>query len=114
MIDFSKEIVSALKTILPVYHELHLTANTKTPCISYQQRDNAMQEHGDTIGYNRISYTVKVWGNDIAVLQDYSEQIDNVMRLLGFKRISSNELYDYQSTMIQKIMAYEAYVLEEY
>lgn len=113
MIDFNKELVAALNTILPTHYEMTLTAATKTPCISYQERNNTAQESGDTLEYSRLSYTVKVWGNNIGQLQQYAIEIDRVMRRLGFKRISSGELYDNQSTMIQKILAYEALAMEE-
>lgn len=112
MIDFSKNIVAALNTILPTYYEMTLHSGIKTPCISYQERDNATTESGDTIEYSRLSYTVKVWGNDIGLLNQYAQQIDKVLRPLGFKRISTGELYDNQSTMIQKILAYEARAME--
>lgn len=114
MINYHKELVAALNTILPTHYELSLTADTKTPCISYQERSNVDAETGDTLGYSRISYTVKVWGNDIGELQQYALEIDKTLRPLGFKRISSNELYDTQSTMIQKILGYEALAQEEY
>lgn len=112
MIDYHSELVKALQTILPTHYEMTVSAGTATPCITYIERDNAAQETGDTIGYSRISYTVKVWGNDIGQLQQYALMIDRVLRPLGFRRISSGELYDNQSTMIQKIMAYEAYAQE--
>lgn len=114
MINYHAELVAALKTILPTHYELTLTSNTKTPCISYQERNNSAVEQGETIGYSRISYTVKVWGNNIADLQQYAAEIDRVLRPIGFKRVSSGELYDYQSTMIQKIMSYEAMAIEEF
>jgi hypothetical protein len=57
---------------------------------------------------------VKVWANRIADLQKYSVEIDKALRALGFKRISSGELYDNESTMIQKILTYEALALEEF
>jgi hypothetical protein len=112
MIDYHKDLVKALQTILPTHYELTITSKTATPCITYIERDNSAQETGDTLGYSRLSYTVKVWGNDIGLLQEYALEIDNVLRPLGFKRISSGELYDINSTMIQKIMAYEAYAQE--
>ena len=65
MIDYDAELVSALKTVLPTHYELALTSKTSTPCISYQERDNADTDTGDTLGYSRISYTIKVWGNEI-------------------------------------------------
>ena len=69
---------------------------------------------GDTRGYSVITYTVKVWGNDIAEINNYSCKIDRVLRPIGFKRTSTNELYDITSTMIQKIMTFEALALENY
>ena len=114
MINYHKELVAARNTILPTHYELALTSGIKTPCISYQERNNADAETGDTLGYSRISYTIKVWGNDIGELQQYALKIDKTLRPLGFKRISSNELYDTQSTMIQKILGFEALAQEEY
>ena len=114
MLDYSKELVSALNKILPTIHELALTSNTKTPCISYQERNNYTSTFGNTRGYSYISFTVKVWGNDIAELFKYAQDIDSALRPLGFKRISSGELYDINSTMIQKILTYEALALEDY
>jgi hypothetical protein len=112
MIDYTKQLVSALNSILPTYYELFLTSNTKTPCISYQERNNAVDRNGDTLGYSKVSYTVKVWGNDIAEINKYAIQIDNLLRPLGWKRTSIGELKDINSTMIQKIMTFEALALE--
>lgn len=114
MIDYSKDLVSALSSILPVHYELQLTSGTATPCISYQERNNAVDINGDTVGYSRLSYTVKVWGNDIGALNEYAKEIDRVLRPLGWKRVSTGELYDINSTMIQKILTYEALALEVY
>ena len=114
MIDYHSELVSALETVLPTHYELALTSGTKTPCISYQERNNYDAETGDTLGYSRIVYTVKVWGNQIAAIQNYAKEIDKVLRPLGFKRTSAQELYDNQSTMIQKILTYEALASEIY
>lgn len=114
MIDFNKELVSALNTVLPTHYELALTNKTEVPCISYQERNNYASVNGDTLGYSVISFTVKVWANNIADIMKYAKQVDDVLRPLGFKRISSNELYDINSTMIQKIMTYEALGLENY
>ena len=116
MINYHTQLVSALNTVLPTHYELALTSDTQTPCISYQERNNyaVTESIGATIGYSRISYTVKVWGHSIADLQQYSSEIDNVLRPLGFKRISSQEIYDYNSTMMQKILLYEALAYENY
>lgn len=114
MIDFHDDISSALNSVLPTHHELALTSKTATPCISYQERDNADTDTGDTLGYSRISFTVKVWSKSIADLQRYALEIDKVLRPLGFKRVSSNELADRNSLMKQKILAYEALASEHY
>lgn len=114
MIDYDTLLVAALKKVLPTYYELVLTSKTKTPCISYQENNNYDDLTGTTLGYSRISYTVKVWSTEIAELKKYAQQIDVVLRPLGFKRISSGELADRNSTMIQKILTYEALALEHY
>ena len=114
MIDYHAELRTALATVLPTYYEMTLTSKTKTPCISYMELNNYVSDSGDTLGYSRVSYQVKVWGNDIADLQKYALQIDEVLRPLGFTRTSSGELYDRESTMIQKILQYDALALESY
>lgn len=114
MIDYDTQLVSALKKVLPTHHELVLTSKTKTPCISYQENNNYDDLTGNTMGYSRISYTVKVWSTEIAELKKYAQMIDLVLRPLGFKRVSTGELADRNSTMIQKIMTYEALASEQY
>ncbi len=114
MIDYHTSLVSSLSTILPTHYEMVITSNTPTPCITYLELNNYDTDTGDTLGYSRVQYRVKVWGNNIGVLQQYAQAIDSVLRPLGFKRISSGELYDINSTMIQKILSYEALAIEEY
>lgn len=114
MIDYHASLVTALKKVLPVHYEMTLNKGVKTPCISYMETNNYMTETGDTLGYSRITFQVKVWGHDIAELQRYALLIDTVLRPIGFKRISAGELYDRNSTMIQKILTYEAVALENY
>lgn len=118
MIDYHKEFVSALGTVLPVHYEMTLTSKTQTPCISYMETNNYVATDNQyttfTIGYSRITYQVKVWANNIADIQKYSLEVDKVLRPLGWKRISSGELYDNNSSMIQKILTYECLALEEY
>ena len=41
-------------------------------------------------------------------------KVDEKMRALGFKRISSAELYDNNSTMMQKVFTFEVLALEEF
>jgi hypothetical protein len=114
MIDYDKEIKSALNTVLPTHFEMALKKGTETPCISYMELSNVDTVTGETLGYSRLVFQVKVWGHRIADLNKYALEIDRVLRPLGFKRTSANPLYDPNSTMIQKIMTYEANALEEY
>lgn len=114
MIDFHPNIVTALAMVLPTHYEMTLTSKTATPCISYMELSNTATNTGDTLGYSSITYQVKVWANDIKTIQKYVPEVDAIMRSLGFKRISTNEVYDRQSTMIQKIMTFEALAKEEF
>ena len=114
MINYNPELVSALKTVLPTYYELALTSKSEIPCISWQERNNYVQANGDTLGYSVLVYTIKVWGRTPADIMKYSLEVDAVLRPLGFKRTSSNEMYDRNSTMIQKIMTYEAIGKEQF
>ncbi len=114
MIDYHATLVNALSKVLPTHYEMALHSGLATPCISYMETNNYTSESGDTLGYSRITYQIKVWGNNIADLQKYALQIDLVLRPLGWKRVSSGELYDHNSTMIQKILTYEALASETY
>lgn len=114
MIDYHAELVAALETVLPTYYEFFLHSGIETPCISYMENNNYVSRNGDTLGYSILTYQIKVWANSIEQIQRYSKQIDDVLRPLGFKRISSGELHDFNSSMIQKIMSYEALALEDY
>lgn len=114
MINYHTELVGALSKILPTHYEMALTTKTTVPCISYMELNNYSSTPGETIGYSRLTYQVKVWGHNIAEITDYAIQIDAALRPLGFTRVSSGELYDPQSTMIQKILTFEAHAIEEY
>lgn len=114
MVNYHKELVAALNKVLPAHYEMTLASNTKTPCISYMETNNYVSANGDTLGYSRIAYQVKVWANNIEDIQTYALQVDLMLRPLGFTRVSSGELYDKNSSMIQKIMTYEALALENF
>jgi hypothetical protein len=115
MIDYHSNLVSALKTIgIPVHYEMTLHSGLETPCISYMELSNIATYNGDTLGYSRLQYQIKVWGTQIADLQKYALQIDEVLRPLDFKRVGCNEMYDNNSNMIQKIMTYEAIGFERF
>ena len=116
MTDNHTKLVNSLKAILPTHYEMTLHSGLKTPCISYMELNNysATETIGATVGYSIVTYQVKVWANNIADIQKYTVQVDSVLRQLGYKRIASGELYDNESTMIQKILTYEVLTLEEF
>lgn len=114
MINYHQQLVSALNTILPTHYELVLHRGLETPCISYMEIDNRDEEKGDTIGYSSIAYQIKIWGDRIDELQQYALQIDKALHPLGFDREACVELFDRESTMIQKIMVYECIALEKF
>ncbi len=114
MVDYHTQLRTALMSVLPTHYEMTLTSGTATPCISYMERNNYVVADGENRGYSRISYQVKVWAKNIADIQRYAKEVDDVLRPLGWMRTSTNELYDNNSSMIQKIMNYEALALELY
>ena len=65
MVDYNKELVSALESVLPTHYEMALTAGEKVPCISYQERNNYVSTSGNTIGYSRVIFTIKIWANSM-------------------------------------------------
>lgn len=108
------ELVEALDSVLPTHYEMTLTSKTATPCISYMFTNNYVEANGDTIGYSNLGCQVKIWANKIALIVQYAQEIDNVLRSLGWRRTNYNELYDMNSTMIQGIMTYEAMASENF
>lgn len=114
MINYHTTLVSALESILPTHYEMVLTSKTNTPCLSYLELSNVETVTGDTLGYSRIQYQVKVWSNKIQDLQTYALEVDKALRPLGWRRVGSQELYDRNSTMMQKVLTYEANASENY
>lgn len=114
MIDYHKNLVSALESILPTHYEMVLTSKTNTPCLSYLELSNIDTVTGDTLGYSRLQYQVKVWSNKLADLQTYALEVDKALRPLGWRRVGSQELHDRNSTMMQKVLTYEANASENY
>ena len=114
MIDNHANLVAALNAILPTHYEMMLTSKTATPCISYMELNNYTSTTGNERGYSVITYQVKVWAKSIEQIQNYAVEIDKALRPIGFKRIATTELYDNNSSMIQKIMTFECLALEEY
>ena len=114
MINYHSELVNTLNTILPTHYEMVLTSKTATPCISYMELNNYTSTTGIERGYSIITYQVKVWAKSVEDIQTYALKVDEALRPIGFKRIATTELYDNNSSMIQKIMTFECLALEEY
>ena len=114
MIDYHKELVATLKEILPTHYEMQLTSVESLPCISYMELSNVDNSTGETLGYSTISYQVKVWAHSLQDLQTYAQQIDSAMRGLGFARVGSAELFNNQTTIMQKVLTYDALAVENY
>ena len=114
MIDYHSTLLGALKQILPTHYELVLNSGLETPCISYMELYNAAEQEGDTLGYSKLQFQIKVWGTQIADLQKYALQIDAALRPLGWKRVNAVELHDPNSAMMQKVMTYEATGFENF
>ena len=112
MINYKPVVVGELKKILPTYYELFVDSNNQLPCITYLENDNSVSIHTAEAGVSDIRYTIKLWGYSIQDLSDYSLQIDEAMRNLGFRRYSYNELAT--DTQICLIMNYEGLALEKY
>ena len=49
MINYHKELVSALNTVLPTHYEMTLHSGLETPCISYMELNNYVVDNGDTM-----------------------------------------------------------------
>lgn len=114
MIDYHTRLVTALKTIgIPVKYELTLSQGDATPLISYIGLNNYVQEMAtlqDIVGFNiKLKY-----GELIQRIYRNTLKIDDTLRPIGFTRTNSNELYDPNSAMIQKIMTYEGLGYEEF
>lgn len=113
MIDVSTIIVAELNKIgLKVHNEYFVDSKTEIPCITYRLQDNSTYVDGNTIGYSRQVYHVKVWGNSLQVLADYGVQIDTIMRNLGFTRTALIDLW--LDGIGQRDMRFEALSLENY
>lgn len=115
MINYHEQLVKALEPVgLPVYYEMQLSEGADVPCLSYMELSNMDDAVGDTLGYSIISYQIKVWGRTVGALQHFALKVDEALRPLGFTRAASTELIDMRSTMLQKVMTYEAFASENY
>lgn len=112
MIDYKPTLKAELeKCGFPVYYELFVDSSIKTPCITFIESNNTAEQEGDDLFYSRLTYSIKLWGTDLAVLMPKTEEIDTIMRKQGFKRTSYNELTF--GTQIELVMRYQATAYEK-
>lgn len=110
MFNYKTQLVAELNTILPTWYELFADSSTATPCITYTEVENSSAAEGDTLRYSRIAFQLKIWGDDLAALEPYTEQVDTKMKQLGFTRVSFNELW--YGNQVALIFRYEATACE--
>lgn len=84
------------------------------PCISYYERNNFQSAKGDTMAVSIISYNITVWSKTIEELQENTVKVNEALFDLGFKRTSSNEYYDLENGILQKVMVFEILAIENY
>lgn len=107
MIDYKPTLKQELeKAGVPVYYELFVDSSTKTPCVTYIESNNSSYLEGDNLFYSNLSYNIKIWGNDLAILIPIANKVSNIMHAQGFKRISYNELSF--NGQIELILIYDA------
>lgn len=94
MSNLKKEIVSNLQAAvgLEVLYELFCDSTTKKPVITYLEANDKDVAIGDTLGYSRVNFYIKLWGDNLASLEPYREALKAEMRRMGFVRESYNEL----------------------
>ena len=106
MISYSKELVLALGSVLPIEHESFVDGKIVLPCLTYKMYDNRDTLIGDTLEYADITYMVKVWSDRVQDLEEYSLEVHQVMREHGFRRLNTNDIH--ANGVGQRIMIYEA------
>lgn len=113
MLDNKKEIVAALSSILPIYYEYFRDDKAKFPCITYREyRNEQDSKKGSTVVWSNIGYNIKIWAGKVEDITKYAQQIDSVLRTLGYRRVSSQEYI--QTNQICKSMQYLIYEEEHF
>lgn len=106
MINYNKELVAELKKILPTHYELFVEESIKFPCITYKGHDNRDTLLGDTLEFAEMTYMIKVWSDRVSDLEQYSLEVHDSMKALGFKRINTQEIFS--NGVGQRIMIFQA------
>ncbi len=75
------------------------------------ESNNYADAEGNTIRFSRISFYVKIWSDDVAVIAEKGQLVDQLMYSLGFERISYQELW--MGNQCSAIYRYEILADEE-
>ena len=87
-------------------------SDTKYPCVTYQEIENADDEMGDNIGYSSIAYRIQIWGYDVKQIAELSKQVDIIMKKCCFKRFMTGK--QNINGLHRKILDYRKKVQEDY
>lgn len=94
MFDYSKKLVSELKTLgLPVIHNSFLKPEQELPCISYSFMNDIQRDTAEYYGYSDMYFDIRVWAKSMEELKEITNKVDALMRDLGFKRQSVHEFW---------------------
>lgn len=105
MIYNKPQIYEALNAILPTYYEQFVDEEPDLPYITYFESSNIDDTITcETMGYSIQYYTVKIWGNSVEMISQTAQEVDKVLRRLGYKRTSGNELP--VGNMVCKVLVY--------
>ena len=114
MIDDNILVKETLSNILPTYHEMTVNSGVSIPCIMYMELSNIAIDEGDTLGYSRIQFQIKIIGYDLEIMNAKAREIDTAMRQIRYKRVSTNMMTDNKTMMIQRIFTYERLGKEDF
>lgn len=111
MVDVTPLVVKALReTGLKVYDENFTTSTTDIPCLSYLLITNKIDKQGDTQEHSDVFYYIKVYAKRNSEIANYSNQVDSIMRKLGFKRRDTKDQVINGCT--QRILTYQCLTYE--
>lgn len=94
MLNYKPTLLENLNELgYPVLAETALASWNTFPCITYNLNNDLVRANGNTFGYSDVYYNIKVWGHKMSEMEPIALEVDDLMRELGFKRISVNELW---------------------
>lgn len=114
MISIKNIVFEKLKSEdnLYVVNYFHPENINKLPIVTYYELDNKTLLYEDDIELlSEITYAVDIWNKNSTT--EIAKIVDSKMRSLGFKRISSVDLYETETKIHHKAMRYVIQVTNE-